>query len=244
MSTDEVNELVDNKLSSLGNLLGKAFLERGDFKRRIEELEKRVKALEEEKEDLKHQVENQSLNIAHLENDATRTEQENERRLFKLEIGRIDVKESVEEDSMKPNLKNQRKLTANNDEDWKDGFGHFQGNDASTKRRYHDKSAVSRVLKAMEAGQREFNLKETDHRYTYYILIMNYYRSRTKFYSRTNLEVREGGWYIRHQTFQKDKGGDGHWKLVLTYKGTYTCLAYNDHGEVSCDAQVMVREPK
>ena len=150
-----MNNLIDLKLSSLEKLLGKALMERSDFKRRIEELEIKVKELEEDRDDLKHHVENQSLNMAHLENELSRSEQENEKRLAKLEIGQIEQKE-------RPVLKKQVKLVEKND-DGKNGFGHFYGNDASRTRRYHDKSAVSRVLQAMQAGEREFNLKERDH---------------------------------------------------------------------------------
>ena len=45
---------------------------------------------------------------------------------------------------------------------WKLGFGHFHGLDGSSVRPHHDESAVRRVLRAMEAGLTEFNLKESD----------------------------------------------------------------------------------
>ena len=45
---------------------------------------------------------------------------------------------------------------------WKLGFGHFHGLDPKSLRVDHDESAVRRVLRAMEAGLTEFNLKESD----------------------------------------------------------------------------------
>ena len=45
---------------------------------------------------------------------------------------------------------------------WKLGFGHFHGLDQKSVRHAHDESAVRRVLRAMEAGLTEFNLKESD----------------------------------------------------------------------------------
>ena len=45
---------------------------------------------------------------------------------------------------------------------WKLGFGHFHGLDDCSVRDHHDESAVRRVLRAMEAGLTEFNLKESD----------------------------------------------------------------------------------
>ena len=154
MTTADINELVDRKLSSFNNLLGQAIIERNDLKRRIEELEKKVKVLEEEKEDLKHQVENQSLNIEHLENEVNKPEQENEKRISMLEITKTDKQTNFAEDQK--HKKTDDKIAEN----WVNGLGHFYGCDSSPTRRCHDKSAVSKVLKAMEAGQTRFNLKE------------------------------------------------------------------------------------
>jgi len=49
------------------------------------ESQKKIVELEEQNSDLKHLVENQSLNIAHLESDANRVQQENEERFRVLQ---------------------------------------------------------------------------------------------------------------------------------------------------------------
>merc|ERR1712037_705230 len=64
---------------------GEALMERRESQRKIQGLEKKLKSLEEQNSDLKHIVENQSLNIAHLESEANRIQKENEERLQVLE---------------------------------------------------------------------------------------------------------------------------------------------------------------
>ena len=98
------------------------------------------------------------------------------------------------------------------------GFGHFT---AQKDRRSHFPEAVVRlVLRAIDAGLTEINFLEWD-RFVFYFLffVSTRYRSRKKFFWGTNLEVTEGGWYLRHQTFSSNWGGDGFWKLWLKKNG-------------------------
>ena len=103
---------------------------------------------------------------------------------------------------------------------WKLGFGHFHGLDCRNVRVHHDESAVRRVLRAMEAGLTEFNLKESDQlAFCFSRFLIRRDFDQKKLYWATNLEVREGGWYLRHQSYRTDYGGDENWKLWITFNG-------------------------
>ena len=97
------------------------------------------------------------------------------------------------------------------------GAGHKFGKD---RRQNFNEEMVRRVLRGLEAGLTKVNFKERD-RIAFYFLffVSTRFSSKPKFYWQQNLEVQEGGWYLRQQTSDSRYGGDGFWKLTLQKNG-------------------------
>ena len=98
------------------------------------------------------------------------------------------------------------------------GAGHVFGK--KDRRDGFNEAAVRKVLRGLEAGLTQVNFKERD-RIAFYFLffVSTRFSSKPKFGSSQNLEVREGGWYLRQQTNDSHHGGDGFWKLTLQKNG-------------------------
>jgi len=94
------------------------------------------------------------------------------------------------------------------------GAGHVFGED--DRRKGFNEEEVRRILRGLEAGLTEINFKERIRIAFFFVFRFDAIFIQTKFNFRQNLEVREGGWYLRHQS---NCGGDGFWKIWLTRNG-------------------------
>ena len=167
VTTEQINAIIDQKLSSFTNLFGEALMERRESQKKIAKLEKKIKRVEEQNSELKHRVENQSLNIGHLESEANRVQKENEERVRVLEdkiqsliIGQDDFEMNskdrrINRTSVPKNRKNAVSVSKKPKElgrPW----------NAKSIRQSDDEEAVRKKLRYVENGLMEFEVKESE----------------------------------------------------------------------------------
>jgi len=202
-------------------------MERRESQRKIQGLEKKLKSLEEQNSDLKHIVENQSLNIAHLENEANRIQKENEERLQVLEE-KIESPETEKNNfeiqsnyqKAKKSLLDPKKIIKNQGPILK---GEIRQLVSSRNQVDNEESVRTKLPPYAESGWNVFVLK------------FNWYK---------NIEIEESGWYLRHHV----NGDDMCFKLKLLYNGRrieYSADAdhVRDDGEVFASIKNLRPDP-
>jgi len=182
---------------------------RNDFQEHFscfEELNEKTEADRKKIEKLESDVEEGRMTIAQLitTNESERREFRDEMRTKDERIKLLEEKLKQEEEEVRngnQGRKRTRMQVRNEDlEKIKNelgidgGAGHKFGED---RRQAFNEEMVRRVLRGLEAGLTKVNFK---------------------FHYTQNLEVREGGWYLRQQTSDSNYG-DGFWKLTLQKNG-------------------------
>ncbi|CBY32044.1 unnamed protein product [Oikopleura dioica] len=208
LSEAAINQLIDQKMQSVLNALGKSMTERAQMQLEID-------ALKTSEQELKNQVENVILNNEQLIERVEKVEIENaqlKQMLNEMEIsGQIKrlkktereewknetrkIEEKVEE--LELNLRNESEKRHELEMLRKEmgeigGAGHFFGNDKDTynggERDQMRGEELVKVQRLLVAGEKKINLK---------------------FLRSDNLEVAESGWTIQFKSARKDCGGDG-----------------------------------